>query len=296
MGMSDPVSMGEAVRNYISRPDKTRQEVRVFRSELKSNLTELMYDSEKDIENTLVGHQKEPEVYPVFTPSETRLGPDRLLISLSACMFDISRNHKHPVHKELQNSGMNAVGTTALELINGHRENKFDWSGKYERTDNSLLINEVPKKVLPGVDKVPDILYPLWNALNTSVESHTGRSHGIGLSDTETRISHEMTHALNSNAASPLKNDRTAAIDEATAMTTTYALSGTTPDIDRYSDILDTERLRRATKHMKQHVDNYGDSKKAVSKIRAASILSIKEAASEKISVDRVLKKNLSKV
>ncbi len=275
--MSDgSVSMEEEIQRFVENPRKVLGQVEKFRQEIKFNLEKLLEDAEHGVENSLLNHSLRPEIYPVFTPELTQVGEDRLLIALSIALFEYSNPSSNPLHRELERTSEASTGRTAEGLLNGFRNDQFEWSAKYEKEDNSLLINELPEEVLPPSKDVPPILAFLWNSLNTNVNAGTNRNYGLTVADVEARTVHEMTHAINTNAANPLKNSRTAAVDEASAMASTYAVIGKMPTPD-YSDRgLDQRKLEEAQKILGKFVERKGHNKQTVSLLRNISIQSIR--------------------
>ena len=273
--MGSPVSMEEELQRFVQEPQKVLREVESFRRDMSKNLENLLEDSEKGIENSLLNHSKKPSVYPIFTPELTEVGEDRLLIALSVALFDHANPSGTPLHKKLENTSESATGRTAEGLLNGFKNNQFDWGAKYEKEDNSLLLNELPEQVLPKSSHVPPVLAFLWNSLNTTVDVGTDRNYNLKLADVEARTVHEMTHAMNTQASNPLENDKTAAVDEASAMASTYAVIGKMPQSDYTDRGLDQRILEQARNTLGGFVEEKGHNKNTVSLLRNISIQSI---------------------
>lgn len=267
--------MEKELQRFVQNPQKVLRQVENFRKEMDRKLEHLLEDSEKGIENSLLNHSARPHVYPIFTPELTEVGEDRLLIALSVALFDYANPSNTPLHEKLENTPESATGRTAEGLLNGFKKGQFDWSAKYEKQDNSLLLNELPEQVLPESSHVPPVLAFLWNALNTSVDAGTDRNYRVTLDDTEARTVHEMTHAINTQASQPLKNDKTAVIDEASAMASTYAVIRKMPDTDYTDRGLNQQLLEKTRKILGEFVDKKGHRKQTVSQIRNISIQSI---------------------
>ncbi|WP_414837966.1 hypothetical protein ACK3SF_01025 [Candidatus Nanosalina sp. VS9-1] len=270
-----PVRIGQEVEKFVNNPGPVLRQVESFRQKLDRNLEKVLQDAEKGIENSLLGHPQEPEVYPIFTPELTEVGEDRLLIALSIALFELANPSSDPLHRKLENTSEASVGKTAEGLLNGFRNGQFNWSAKYEKEDNSMLFNEIPEKQLPPSTEAPDILAFLWNGLNSSIDAGVDRNYGIGLRTLEANTVHEMTHALNTQATTPLKNSKTEVIDEASAMASTYVVGGKMPDEDYSDEGLNQRELEQARKILGRFVDEKGHRKETVSLIRNISIRSI---------------------
>jgi hypothetical protein len=224
---------------------------------------------------------------------------DRLLIALSISMFELANPSRNPLHEKLKGTRETKTGRTAEGLLKGHEKGNFDWSAKYEKSDNSLLINEFPEKILPPPREAPPILAYLWNGLNTGVDAGVDRNYGISMKTLEARIVHEMTHALNTQAAEPLANEKTAAIDEAAAMASTYAVTGKMPDLHEYyvEAGINREDLKAARKILGNFVQQRGQSKETVSLVRNVSLRSIRKLSSDhEADIDDVIRYSMNHV
>lgn len=289
--------MEKEVQRFVQNPQKVLREVEGFRKEMDRKLEHLLEDSEKGIENSLLNHSARPHAYPIFTPELTEIGEDRLLIALSVALFDYANPSDQPLHRKLENTPESATGRTAEGLLNGFKKDQFDWSAKYEKQDNSLLLNELPEQVLPESSNIPPVLAFLWNSLNTSVDAGTDRNYGVTVKDTEARTVHEMTHAINTQASQPLKNDKTAVVDEASAMASTYAVIGKMPQSDYTDRGLNQQLLEKTRKILGEFVEEKGHRKKTVSELRNISIQSIQILANNpRQDTEKVLKKAINNV
>lgn len=270
------INIEKELERYVNNPRPVLKEVEKFRRQLDTNLEQVVQKAESGIENTLLTHSKKPSVYPVFTPELTQVGEDRLLIALSVALFELANPSDNPLHKKLENTREAKVGKTAQGLLNGFRNGQFNWSAKYEKEDNSMLFNELPEKELPSSKITPNILAFLWNGLNTNVDAGVDRNYGIGSKTLEANTVHEMTHAINTQASDPLKNGKTAVIDEASAMASTYAEAGFMPDNDYSEEGLNQRELEKSKKILGQFVEQKGHEKETISLIRNISIRSIR--------------------
>ncbi|MFB6241558.1 MAG: hypothetical protein ABEJ36_02010 [Candidatus Nanosalina sp.] len=280
------ISMEEEVKKFLSNRSRVFHEVSEFRNTVEKNLEEVMRDTESGFSETLAGTSLEPRVRPVFTPELTDLDENRFYIAASVALFDHANSGRN-VSNILKGTREAKVGETADALRGGFEKGEFEWGAKYEREDNSILLNELPEKILPDKRGIPNIMAFYWNAVNTAVDTGIERSHGWTVLDVEARTAHEMTHAFNEAETESLKNRKTAAVDEAAAMAVTYAFSGNMSSDDYAERGVDPEALRKSRKIFKELVDRQDSREEAVTKTREKSVEAIEILRSNDVPVEK---------
>jgi hypothetical protein len=279
------ISMEEEVKKFLSNPSRVFHEVSEFRNTLETNLQEVMRDAEKDFSETLAGTSREPKTRPVFTPELTDLDENRFYIATSIALFDYA-NSGRDISGMLTGTSEERIGKTAESMVRGFEKGNFEWGAKYEKEDNSILFNELPEKILPSKKNIPPIMAFFWNAVNTTVDMGIDRSHGWKILDVEVRAVHEMTHAFHNVETEPLQNDRTAAVDEAAAMTMNYIFTGNMSSDDYRERGIDPDKLEKSRKIFKELVDRQEKKGQAVDKTREASVKVIEKLRGTEIRIE----------
>ncbi|MFB6292383.1 MAG: hypothetical protein ABEI58_03225 [Candidatus Nanohaloarchaea archaeon] len=274
------IRMEEEVKKFIENPDAVLKKVDWFRKKTTGLLEELLRDTEKNIENSLVGTEREPSIYLVITPNITevrrgieKIDPDRFLLALSVAFFEYSQGGGE-LFDLFRGTPESETGKAAEGLYNAMEQDMFGYFAKYGEEDGSIWFNEFPPSFLPDPDRdeFPPVLAFLWNVLNTNVDAGTGRNYGVNPANIEVSLAHEMTHAYNDANTHPRTNAKTEAIDEAAAMATSYAIVGRMTD-DDYEDIgLDPGKMALAKEFFADLADSQGSRGEKISALRAESV------------------------
>lgn len=283
------IQMEKEVERFLSNTSQVLHNVGSFRNKFETRMEQVMADTEQNIEQTLYGTRNQPRIHPIFTPELTELDENRFYIALSIAFFDHTTKGKR-VSDKLNGTKETKIAETARALERGIESGNFAGGAKYEKKDNSILISQVPEKLLPDKKKIPPILGFLWNTLNTSVDVGTKRNHGWGMLDVKTRIAHEMTHAYNTKNSDPLKNSKTSAVDEGAAMAVTYAISGHMTEDDYTERGIDPQALEKTKKILAELVDRQKNKNHAVSKTREKSLEAIKILDQKRMPVQEAFK------
>ena len=283
------IQMEKEVERFLSNTSQVLHNVGSFRNKFETRMEQVMADTEDQIDHTLYGTRNQPRIHPIFTPELTEIDENRFYIALSIAFFDHTTKGKR-ISDKLNRTKESRIGETARAIERGIESGNFAWGAKYEKKDNSILLSQVPEKLLPEQKKIPPILGFLWNTLNTSVDVGTKRNHGWGMLDVETRIAHEMTHAYNTVKGKPLKNSKTSAIDEGAAMAVTYAISGHMTEDDYTERGIDPQALDKTKKILAELVDRQKNKNHAVSETRGKSLEAIKLLGHKKMPVEQAFK------
>lgn len=285
------------IRRYVKERPEVVKEVEDFREELLSNFDDALKTAESGIENTIIGTEFEPEVYPVASPHAhmSKEKQDEMLIAISSAFLeqshrDFSKKPLYEILKELEHkNGFEDLTAQACEKIYKEMESGRDilnpderryWAASYEAEENIVLLNELPKEILPTYENTPKILRPLTKGLNTEKDYNLNRNHNWHKNSLYITIVHEMTHAFlsvqlkNKIGEDPMLNGNKTlqALDEAVAGMTTYVFTGNFPT-SNYSDAgINQKQLENFRDMYRKYCDKIKDEysdKEIVSKMRA---------------------------
>lgn len=297
--MNDRQEFEKQIKRYVNERSKVLEEVETFRETLLSNFKEALNTAEAGIQNSVIGTDKEPEIYTVVSPHEHlgREKQDELLIAVSSAFLEQNQRNfsKKPLYeilKQLEHEhGFEDLTAEASEKIYGNMESSRDlikgkmryWAAEYRSEENIILLNELPEEILPSENETPPISEPLRKGLSSSIEYNLGRNHNWPIEKFYRTIVHEMTHAFLSvqlklkKGQDPMEkgNKTLQALDEAVAGMTGYVLTNRFPESDYSDKGIPQRELEQFREMYREYCDRKlkeHEKKEVISKMRAHAL------------------------